>query len=715
MIGLRRGGLAAALLLAAGAVLAQSGGSPAIEAAAAANAANRASQQKIDQLDDATRAALEKYRSAIWQTQQLNVYAQQVEPLLATQEAERAQLQVQMKDFDTGSRDLTPLLLRMLDSLDRFVALDLPFLQAERRDRVAKLRQLMTDPATPQAEKYRRIVEAYRIEGDYGRSFGAERIDIGDGQTRKTVDVLRVGRVVLLSLTLDGHEASLWNAAGKRWEPLPGRYRSAIREALKIARESAAPIVVTLPIPAAPAAAAPPPKRADDGAGLMRVADVLSLLVPVAKAATPAAAPQGLDELLRQIKDGAAQNARINADREARFLKDRNTQQAAQAQADAELHTAEAKAAAVRGRYEANQKAIADLKTQLTAQTGDAGQVYAAVREAAAQFRGNAAESFVSAQFPERLKTLDALADPNRLPSPRQLEDFWYLLQQEMTENGKVTRFNASVTAEDGTRGTVQVVRIGAFAAIANGRYLIVQADGTLGEPAKQTQSTGTAADFAEAASGFAAVAIDPTRGNLLRLASLRPTIVERINQGGVIGYIIITVGLIGFVLAIYQLVYLLRVGQLIDAQLRRVDQPSPLNPLGRVLACLDHDTASTDPEILETRVSEAVLRETPKLERFQAFLRMVVAAGPLLGLVGTVTGMIITFQVITEVGAGDPKIMAGGISVAMIATVLGLVIAIPLLFINSILSARSRVLVQILDEQSAGLLARALEARAAR
>jgi biopolymer transport protein ExbB len=580
---------------------------------------------------------------------------------------------------------------------------------------VAKLRQLMTDPSTPQAEKYRRIVEAYRIEGDYGRSFGAERIDVGDGNARKTVDVLRVGRVVLLSITLDGREPAAWNVVEKKWQPLSGRYRSAIREGLKIARESAAPIVVTLPVPAAGAAPAPPKhSRIDDAQdALLRLAAAALKWVPTAQAAS--ASPQGLDELLRQIKDGAAQNARINADREARFLKDRNSQQAAQAQADAELHISEAKAAAVRSRYESNQKSIADLKAQLTAQTGDAGQVYAAVREAAAQFRGNAADSFVTAQFPERLKTLDALADPNRLPSPRQLEDFWYLLQQEMTENGKVTRFNASVTAEDGTRSITQVVRIGVFAAIAHGRYVIMQPDGTLGEPAKQTQSTGVAADFAEATQGYEAVAIDPTRGNLLRLASLRPTIVERINQGGVVGYVIIVVGLIGFVLAVYQLVYLLRVGQRIDAQLRNVERPSADNPLGRVLACLDRDTHDTDPEILETRVSEAVLRETPKLERFQAFLRMVVAAGPLLGLVGTVTGMIITFQVITEVGAGDPKIMAGGISIAMIATVLGLVIAIPLLFINSILGARSRVLVQILDEQSAGLLARALEARTAR
>lgn len=433
-------------------------------------------------------------------------------------------------------------------------------------------------------------------------------------------------------------------------------------------------------------------------------------------AAPPAAAPsgpQGLDELLRQIRDSSAQNAKINAEREQRFLKNRNEQQAQLAQAESELRAAEARAAGVRGRYEANQKAITELKAQLTAQSGDLGQVYAAVRETAGQFRAAAADSFVSAQFPERLKQLDALADPARLPSGKQLEDFWFLLQQEMVENGKVARFTADVTDADGQTRKRPVVRVGAFAAVADGDYLIGQPGGGLLVPERETQSAGPARDLAKAAPGtWSPIAIDPTRGNLLRLAALRPNITERIEQGGVVGYVIIVLGLVGIALAVYQLWYLAVVGGRMNRQLARIEAPDADNPLGRVLGCLKDDGVSHDPEVLETRLSEAVLRELPKIERFQSFLRMVVAAGPLLGLVGTVTGMIITFQVITEVGAGDPKVMAGGISQAMIATVLGLLIAIPILFINSVLGARSRILVQILDEQSAGLLARRLEAQ---
>ncbi len=449
------------------------------------------------------------------------------------------------------------------------------------------------------------------------------------------------------------------------------------------------------------------------GRGLFRAwAMGCALLLGVSGTASAQQAT-GIDELLKSIRESSAQSAKINADREARFLRNKADQQAELARAEADLRAAEGRAAAVRGRYEASQKAITDYKAQLAAQSGDLGQVYAAVREAATQFRAAAADSYITAQFPERLKVLDQLADPARLPSNQQLEDFWFLLQQELSENGKVVRFQAPVSAADGTTTKRTVTRIGAFGAVAGGEYLVAQPGGGLITPQRSTQPSGPAEDFEAAAAGeWLPVAIDPTRGNLFRLAALRPDIIERIHQGGEVGYVIIVLGFVGVGLALYQLWYLAIVGGRMNRQLKAVDAPSADNPLGRVLACLKDDGRAHDPEVLETRVSEAVLRELPRIERFQSFLSMVVAAGPLLGLVGTVTGMIITFQVITEVGAGDPKVMAGGISQAMIATVLGLLIAIPILFINSLLGARSRVLVQILDEQSAGLLARRLEAR---
>jgi len=691
-------------------------GSPAIDATVQNNRTAITAQQHVDQLDDQTRALLERYRAALWQAQQLTVYSQQIEPLLATQDADRNALQSQLQQFNSGSRDVTPLMLRMLDSLDKFVSLDLPFLQQERRERIASLRRVIADAETPQAEKFRRILEAYRVEAGYGHRLGVERMQVTLGDAQKVVDILHLGRVALYYLALDGRAAGRWDPESKQWLPLESRYRSAIREGLKIASETAAPEVLTLPVPALAKSSG-----LQTGALPARevsmlwssLTEIMTTLVPAAHAAAPAT--QDLDALLRQIRDSAQQDAHINQEREQRFLKNRDSQQSQLAQAEAGQRAAQAKADSIRARYESNQKAITDLRSQLQSRVGDLGQVYAAVREAASQFRNEVAESYVSAQFPERLKLLDALADPNTLPSPHQLESFWYALQQEMTENGKVAAFDADVIDIDGQSRRMRVIRAGPFIAFADGRYLLAQAGGHLQVAERQTFDTGLAKDFAVAESGWAPLPVDPMRGNLLRLAAQRPTLGERIGQGGVVGYTIIAVGVIGTALALFQLVYLFSVGGRIERQLRDIDRPSSDNPLGRVLSCLRDDTAAHDPEVLETRISEAVLRETPKLERFQPFLRMVVAAGPLLGLLGTVTGMIITFQVITEIGAGDPKVMAGGISQAMISTVLGLLIAIPILFINSVLAARSRVLVQILDEQSAGLLARRLEQQMAR
>ncbi|HUP90620.1 MAG TPA: MotA/TolQ/ExbB proton channel family protein [Solimonas sp.] len=420
----------------------------------------------------------------------------------------------------------------------------------------------------------------------------------------------------------------------------------------------------------------------------------------------------GLDKLLKEIRESGAASSKLNQEREARFLRNKAEQAAELAKAEAAFAAAKARADAVKARFDGNQKGIADLKVQLQTRAGDYTQVVAAVRQVAGDFRTGAAESLVTAQFPERLEFLGKIAQGTELPSVADLENLWFTLSQEMTENGKVARFDASIVNDAGVPAQGEVIRVGAFSAFAGDQYLVM----TAGNPVltalphqPESKYRRMAEDFA-GAQGLAPVLVDPSRGNLLVLSGERPGPMERVEQGGIASYAILVIGLLGAVVAVYQLVYLLVVGMRVRRQLRSIGAPSTDNPLGRVLSVL-RDERSNDPELLELHLSEAVLRETPKLERFQSMLRMIVAAGPLLGLLGTVGGMIVTFQVITEVGAGDPKLMAGGISQAMISTLLGLGIAIPLLFVNSVLSSRSRVLVQILDEQSAGLLAQRLEA----
>jgi hypothetical protein len=244
---MHRSQFTAALLLTSVVALAADPVNDAIDATVQTNREAKASQQRINQLDDQTRAALEKYRTALVATQQLTAYAAQVEKLAAAQDTERAGLERQLNEVDVTARELLPLLVRMLDSLEKFVSLDLPFLKLERGDRVGALRKLMDDPSAPLAEKYRRVLEAYQIESEYGRTLGTERGQVDDRQA----DLLRVGRAGLFYLTLDGSEAGRWDAKTSKWEELPGKYRKEIRRGLKIAREISAPDFITLPMPVA--------------------------------------------------------------------------------------------------------------------------------------------------------------------------------------------------------------------------------------------------------------------------------------------------------------------------------------------------------------------------------------------------------------------------------------------------------------------------------
>ncbi len=259
------------------------------------------------------------------------------------------------------------------------------------------------------------------------------------------------------------------------------------------------------------------------------------------------------------------------------------------------------------------------------------------------------------------------------------------------------------------------MVRVGPFTAVSGGKVL--QYMPTLQSlnvyPRQPPQEIlDYVKNLESATEGYVQAVVDSSRGVLMALYVERPTWAQRIEHGEGINYVILVVGLIAFLAFLGQLVYLVFVRMRVSAQLKNLDKPVKDNPLGRVLLAFkgDANKIEEDADVAELRISEAVFREVPKLERFQAFLRLAVAAGPLLGLIGTVLGMIMTFQSITESGSSDPKLMADGIGAAMIATVLGLGIAIPLLFANALLTSLSRGVTQVLDEQAAGMLAESIE-----
>lgn len=250
---LARSGIAAVVVLAAalaGGAIAQTPADPvsrSIDATVEANRAARASQERIDRLDDATRALLERYRAASWQAQQLTVYADQLGELVAAQDAEKVSLKRQIEEMERTERELLPLMLRMVEGLEKFIALDLPFLATERKERLASLKRLMADPAANNADRFRRILEAWQIEAEYGRSLGSERAEV-DG---RMVEVLRIGRAALFYLAVDGKRAGMWDGEAKRWVGLPHRHVAEIRRGLRMARDTSAPDLLRLPMPVA--------------------------------------------------------------------------------------------------------------------------------------------------------------------------------------------------------------------------------------------------------------------------------------------------------------------------------------------------------------------------------------------------------------------------------------------------------------------------------
>lgn len=422
-----------------------------------------------------------------------------------------------------------------------------------------------------------------------------------------------------------------------------------------------------------------------------------------------------LEELLEQTRRAREVQQQGDAQREQQFLANRDQQAQLLADAVRARDAAEARSKAASATYDANERRLAEQQDLLTQRLGSLGELFGVVRQVAGDSSSVIYNSLVSAQIPKRDEFFTNLGKAKSLPAIDELERLWFELQREMTESGRVVRFRTSVVGTDGASRQADVTRIGSFVAISDGAYLSYMPTlGSLSVLARQPGSdlTRLARAVEDAKTGHVEAAIDPSRGALLTMLVQRPNVMERIEKGEAIGYLIIVVGVVGLVLAFYQVFYLFRVRSRVRRQLRNLASPAVDNPLGRVLGAVRTDAATIeeDAEVVELRVSEAVLREVPALERFQAFLRLAVAAGPLLGLVGTVIGMIITFQSITESGSSDPRLMANGIGQAMIATVLGLGIAIPLLFLNAGLSSLSRHIVQILDEQSTGLLAESLE-----
>lgn len=428
-----------------------------------------------------------------------------------------------------------------------------------------------------------------------------------------------------------------------------------------------------------------------------------------------AAQAVSLDELLEQVKSGRVKDAAENKQRIADFQKDRSRQQQLLRNMEAEKVRQEQLSQQLEATFEANDAQIIDLERALQERLGELKELFGVLQQAAGDARGNFDSSVTQIQFPDRGEWLTEFAQKmgstTRMPTLEEIERIWFELQREMTESARVVKLNTSVINASGEEEQRDVIRVGLFNVVSDGAYLeYVPETGRLVELQRQPAGryTGRAGDLQESTGGVNSFAVDPTRGQLLALLVQSPSLMERIAQGKQVGYVIIVLGIIAIIIAVWRLLALSATSAKVHRQIKNIEQPGN-NPLGHVLK-IAHDNPDSDVEALELKLGEAILKELPKFNSMLSFLKIISVVAPLLGLLGTVTGMIVTFQAITLYGAGDPKLMAGGISTALVTTVLGLVVAIPTVFLHTLVQSRAKRLTQILQEEAAGMLSERAE-----
>ncbi|WP_226642147.1 MotA/TolQ/ExbB proton channel family protein [Microbulbifer variabilis] len=420
-----------------------------------------------------------------------------------------------------------------------------------------------------------------------------------------------------------------------------------------------------------------------------------------------------LDDLLKMVQQSKVAESKEHKQREAEFRRQKANQQALLKKAKDTRTAEEKRSSELEKKYQEQEVAVDQKRQQLDERMGSLKELFGHMSSTAADLRSNIGSSLVSAQYPGRTEFIDGLLakmnTATKLPTIEEIERLWFEVQRETIESGKVVKFNATVIKPNGEQAQQEVVRVGNFNLVSNGKYLEMNDAYKMAELIRQPDASfqKMAEDLQASTAGFSAFGIDPTGptgGSYLKAMINSPDIVERWHQGDIVGYIITAVGVVAMLLAIFRLIVLTAVSAKVNAQLRS-STPNTNNPLGRVLAVAE-ENKGVDGETLELKMEEAVLKERPAIESGLNLLKIIAMVAPLLGLLGTVTGMIVTFQAITIFGAGDPRAMAGGISSALITTVLGLCVAIPTVLMHTIVNARAKRVLHILEEQSAGIVA---------
>ena len=432
----------------------------------------------------------------------------------------------------------------------------------------------------------------------------------------------------------------------------------------------------------------------------------------IAQEDKPQSQALSLDELLELVKAGKFAESEEATIRENRFNREKNRQQTLLANAKAERAKLEAIATSLEATFEANEAKLNLLEDQLKTRLGSLYETFGHLQGVASDTEDYFKTAITSGQFgKDREIFLGELAkkmgEGVSVATIEEIEELWYELSRELVASGTVEKFKATVIDNDGESSVEDVVRIGNFNAVAEGKYLTYLSKRGAYEtlPRQPGRYLDGTYDIFDEDSGFVQFALDPTgpQGGalLVNLISL-PSFFEQIQYGRITGYTIILLFLIAIGVFAWRFYALFTINGAVKKQ--AAGESAAENPLSRIFAVADQN--KTDTETLELKLAEQILIERAEIDQYIWVVRLIAVISPLLGLFGTIIGMINTFQAITLFGTGDPKTMAGGISEALVTTMLGLMCAIPATFMAAALSNYSKGILAILEEQSTGMVA---------
>ncbi|CZF83171.1 Biopolymer transport protein ExbB [Grimontia celer] len=413
-------------------------------------------------------------------------------------------------------------------------------------------------------------------------------------------------------------------------------------------------------------------------------------------------APASAD-LVSETKTAQAESQRHNATREAGFNASEQELKAKLEALKAQQVALETETEQLSDVFSANEETLAALEETLRLETGSLGEVFGVVRQAGREVNAERYNAPATINQADMDSALDAISDAKSLPSLPTLSAFWKGMHEELKNSGEIGSETVSVRDNSGVVTPQEVLRLGNIGLVNNDGYLEWDSARQQANQLPMVEGGLNSALLSSLPSGELAL-VDPTRGTVIKQLANTPTLADRFDQGGIVGKIIAALLAVGLIIALVRGFSMFRARIAIAKQIKTPMQPGD-NPLGRILNVYRNEP-DRSLDTLELRLMEAIMDEQQHFEKGLSMLKLLAALAPMLGLLGTVTGMIETFQVITQYGNGDPTIMAGGISMALVTTVLGLVAAIPLLLAHNILSTQADTLRGTLEKVGVSLVA---------